>query len=100
MDHLPEEQRRAITMKSSSVALRHANATGVHLVDSPGVHLTHLIDSPGHADFCSEVSPATRLSDSAHIQDGEEGSVSAEGGPVAQAGSPCSCSRYSRCCGK
>uniref|UniRef100_K3YYU2 Tr-type G domain-containing protein n=1 Tax=Setaria italica TaxID=4555 RepID=K3YYU2_SETIT len=57
MDHLPEEQRRAITMKSSSVALRHAHPTGVHRV--------HLIDSPGHADFCSEVSAAARLSDSA-----------------------------------
>ncbi|RLN06933.1 hypothetical protein C2845_PM11G07100 [Panicum miliaceum] len=59
MDHLPEEQRRAITMKSSSVALRHAHPTGVHRV--------HLIDSPGHADFCSEVSAAARLSDSALI---------------------------------
>ncbi|CAD6244497.1 unnamed protein product [Miscanthus lutarioriparius] len=59
MDHLPEEQRRAITMKSSSVALRHAHPTGVHRVN--------LIDSPGHADFCSEVSAAARLSDSALI---------------------------------
>lgn len=59
MDHLPDEQRRAITMKSSSVALRHAHPTGVHRV--------HLIDSPGHADFCSEVSAAARLSDSALI---------------------------------
>jgi ribosome assembly protein 1 len=59
MDHLPEEQRGAITMKSSSVAFRHAHPTGVHRV--------HLIDSPGHADFCSEVSAAARLSDSALI---------------------------------
>ncbi|KAL6634211.1 hypothetical protein ACP70R_026882 [Stipagrostis hirtigluma subsp. patula] len=57
MDHLPEEQRRAITMKSSSVALRHA-PTGARV---------HLIDSPGHADFCSEVSAAARLSDSALV---------------------------------
>ncbi|KAL6899812.1 hypothetical protein ACP4OV_006470 [Aristida adscensionis] len=57
MDHLPEEQRRAITMKSSSVALRHA-PTGARV---------HLIDSPGHVDFCSEVSAAARLSDSALV---------------------------------
>ena len=59
MDHLPEEQRRAITIKSSSVALRHAHPAGVQRV--------HLIDSPGHADFCSDVSAAARLSDSALV---------------------------------
>ena len=44
MDHLPEERARAITMKAAAVALRH------------GAHRVHLIDSPGHLDFCSEVS--------------------------------------------
>lgn len=43
MDFLDEEQRRAITMKSSSVRLNYND------------HLIHLIDSPGHIDFCSEV---------------------------------------------
>ena len=56
MDYLDEEQRRAITMKSAAVALR--SRTG---------HRVSLIDSPGHIDFCSEVSSAARLSDSALI---------------------------------
>ncbi|XP_057955495.1 uncharacterized protein LOC131149240 isoform X2 [Malania oleifera] len=55
MDYLDEEQRRAITMKSSSIAL-HYNDYSINL-----------IDSPGHMDFCSEVSTAARLSDGSLI---------------------------------
>lgn len=59
LDSRPDEQERMITMKASSIALRHRFEGKDHLL--------HLVDSPGHIDFSCEVSTAIRLCDGALI---------------------------------
>ena len=72
LDSRADEQERQITMKASSIALLHeytppqqSSASSSASDSTP--HLIHLIDSPGHVDFSSEVSTAVRLCDGALV---------------------------------
>lgn len=69
LDSRPDEQTRGITMESSAISLYFSMMRRQQENAEPKKeeYLINLIDSPGHIDFSSEVSTASRLCDAAVV---------------------------------
>jgi ribosome assembly protein 1 len=67
LDSTEEEQKRGITMHSSAISLLYVLEDKSQAERNSEEYLVNLVDSPGHIDFSSDVSTATRLCDGALI---------------------------------
>ncbi|CAB9497751.1 Elongation factor 4 [Seminavis robusta] len=67
LDSLEEERRRGITMRASAIGLKHSYvAPGAKKQQqAPQDMIIHLLDSPGHTDFSSEVTSSLQCCDGA-----------------------------------
>jgi ribosome assembly protein 1 len=65
LDSMEEEQRRGITMRASAIGLRHQYTPppNAKKQQSSCPIIVHLLDSPGHTDFSTEVSSSLQCCD-------------------------------------